>query len=175
MITKIPWFDRKFHFTFPIGVFPCILERLRGTPPRLEDLVRTIPKDLLIVRPDNKWSIQEHIGHLLALDELHEARIEDFLSGATSLRPADLKNRKTTDANYNAMPVDTILQEFRNRRAIFVHKLEEMTEDQLALISIHPRVQQSMRVIDMAYFVAEHDDHHIASMREVERSAKGGR
>ena len=28
-----------------------------------------------------------------------------------------------------------------------------------------------MRVIDMAYFVAEHDDHHLASISEILRAA----
>jgi hypothetical protein len=32
----------------------------------------------------------------------------------------------------------------------------------LSLLSVHPRLQQPMRLIDALYFVAEHDDHHIA-------------
>lgn len=31
----------------------------------------------------------------------------------------------------------------------------------------HPRLGSPMRVIDLAYFVAEHDDHHMARLREL--------
>jgi predicted short-subunit dehydrogenase-like oxidoreductase (DUF2520 family) len=32
-----------------------------------------------------------------------------------------------------------------------------------------------MRLVDMAFFVAEHDDHHMASMREIARNVAGSR
>jgi len=31
-------------------------------------------------------------------------------------------------------------------------------------MSVHPRLQQPMRLVDSLYFVAEHDDHHIAKI-----------
>jgi hypothetical protein len=34
---------------------------------------------------------------------------------------------------------------------------------------VHPRLQQPMRVVDMAFFVAEHDDHHLARMTQLAR------
>ncbi len=33
--------------------------------------------------------------------------------------------------------------------------------------SLHPRLNVQMRVVDMAYFVAEHDDHHICKIMEI--------
>jgi hypothetical protein len=33
--------------------------------------------------------------------------------------------------------------------------------------SLHPRLQQPMRMIDHAYFVAEHDDHPIERIRAI--------
>ena len=170
MINKQKWIERKFDFNFPVGMFPCILERLRGTPARLEELLSTFPKNILTVRINDGWSIQEHAGHLYDLDELHEARIEDFLSGARTLRPADMKNQKTYDANYNTKPIDAVLRGIRDARMRFVAKLEGMNELQLALISLHPRLQQPMRLVDMAFFVAEHDDHHIASIVRIART-----
>jgi len=35
--------------------------------------------------------------------------------------------------------------------------------------ALHPRLQQPMRVLDMAFFTAEHDDHHLARMTELSR------
>jgi len=36
----------------------------------------------------------------------------------------------------------------------------------------HPRLKVRMRLVDLAYFVAEHDDHHLASMVIIARTLK---
>jgi hypothetical protein len=40
--------------------------------------------------------------------------------------------------------------------------------------SLHPRLQQPMRLIDHALFVAEHDDHHLARITELLPSVTDG-
>ncbi len=169
MITKTPWFERTFEFNFPVGIFPCILERIRGTPARIVEITRLLPRDILTTKVDNTWSILEQIGHLYDLDELHEARLSDFLSHAKELRAADLKNQKTHLANHNATSLEKLQQQFKEARQQFVAKLETMSEAELQLVSIHPRLRQPMRMVDMAYFVAEHDDHHLARATELIR------
>lgn len=164
MIPQTNWVERKFNFDFPLGYFSCILERVRGTPARLEELVGSLPGETLTKRVNNGWSIQEHAGHLYDLDELHEKRLEDFLAGAKTLRPADMENQKTYDANYNAHSIHNILKMFREARQKFATRLENMDERQLALDAVHPRLNRQMRVVDMAFFVAEHDDHHLAKI-----------
>jgi len=167
---RTKWVERKFEFNLPAGVFPCVLERLRGTPARLEELVRALPPSVLTSRPEGGgWSVQEHAGHLLDLDELHEARLEDYARGLTVLRPADMSNRKTYEADHNAAPVEEILARFRTARARFVRRLEALSEEDLERTALHPRLQQPMRVIDMAFFTAEHDDHHLATINELSK------
>jgi hypothetical protein len=39
---------------------------------------------------------------------------------------------------------------------------------EVAAAALHPRLQRRMRVIDMAYFVAEHDD-DLATINELSR------
>ncbi len=170
MIKKIKWIERKFDFNSPVEMFPCILERVRGTPARIEDLIRSFPGNILTIRINDKWSIQEEVGHLYDLDELHDARIDDFLSGAKTLRAADMKNQKTYEANHNTKPIQTVLQQFRDARMHFVCRLATINEQQAALVSLHPRLQKPMRLVDMAYFVAEHDDNHIVNMTEIART-----
>ena len=63
------WFDRKFEFTFPVDLYPNLCVRLRGTPARLEELVRGCPSERMREAPQEKWSAQEHIGHLADLEE----------------------------------------------------------------------------------------------------------
>ena len=166
---RLKWVEREFDFTLPLGVFPCVVERLRGTPARLEEMVGSLPSEVLIASVDGAWSLQEQVGHLYDLDELHEARLEDYETGREVLRPADMQNRKTHEANHNAASVRDLLSSFRAARRSFVRRLEAMDEGMVARSALHPRLQKPMRVIDLAFFVAEHDDHHLASITELSR------
>jgi len=166
------WTDRHFHFDLPEALFPVVMERLRGTPARIEDKVRHLSPAVLTRRDGDAWSIQEHIGHLLDLDELHIGRLDDFLAGAPILRAADMTNRKTREADHNRRAVEEILQAFRRERERFVARLDAWDEGLVSLTSLHPRLNQPMRVIDMAFFTAEHDDHHLARMTELAREIR---
>jgi exonuclease I len=168
---RTKWFERAFDFSLPVGVFPSVIERLRGTPARLEELVRALPAQTLTARRGEAWTIQEQVGHLIDLDELHEGRLEDYARRLDTLRPADLTNRKTFEANHNDAEIEDLLARFRAARLGFVRRLEALSEEEVAASAIHPRLRQQMRVIDMALFVAEHDDHHLATITELSRNA----
>lgn len=165
------WTDRRFTFDLPEDLFPVVIERLRGTPARIEDKVRNLSPTLLTRRDGDAWSVQEHIGHLLDLDGLHTARLDDFLAGAEVLRAADMTNRKTHEADHNRSPLVGLLQAFRRERERFVARLDAWDEGLVGLTALHPRLHQPMRVIDMAFFTAEHDDHHLARMTELIQGA----
>ncbi len=47
MPTKLPWIERKFVFELPPAMFPNVLERLRGTPARVEERVASLSPDQL--------------------------------------------------------------------------------------------------------------------------------
>src|SRR3989304_4800026 len=91
----IKWVDRKFDFSFPAGVFPAILERLSGTPVRLEKILEGIEKNA------------------------------------------------------------------------FVNKAAGVDEIIITRTAIHSRLNKEMRFVDMLYFTAEHDDHHLAVIRNL--------
>lgn len=169
MIKRMRWVEREFEFNLPVGVLPCVVERLRGTPARLEELTRGLTRAELTAKPGGLWSIQEQAGHLWDLDELHEGRLEDYARGLEALRAADMRNRKTEEAGHNAARLEEILAAFRVARLRFVRRLEALTEAEVAASALHPRLQKQMRVIDMAYFTAEHDDHHLAAISERHR------
>jgi uncharacterized damage-inducible protein DinB len=163
------WFNRKFSFDLTPADFPLIVERLRGTPSRVEDRIKGLKSQQLTKRLQETWSIQENIGHLVDLETIWAGRLEDLLSGEKELREADLSNTKTHNANHNSKPVEEILQAFRNERGNLVSRLEQLDESGAQLSAIHPRLQQPMRTIDMAFFIAEHDDHHLARISELMR------
>ncbi|HEX4960934.1 MAG TPA: DinB family protein [Thermoanaerobaculia bacterium] len=165
------WTDRHFTFNLPEELFPVVVERLRGTPARIEDKVRGLSREALTRRDGEAWSIQEHIGHLLDLDELHTGRLDDFLAGAAVLRAADMTNRKTHEAGHNLRPIAELLGDFRRERESFVARLDAWDPALVSLTGLHPRLQQPMRVIDLAFFTAEHDDHHLTRMSELKNIA----
>ena len=110
------WFERKFDLSFPVELYPNVLARLRGAPARLEELVRTVPKEVLTRKPGDGWSAQENAGHLLDLEPLWLARVEDYIKGVETLTAADLTNRKTHEANHNTRNTQEILADFRKAR-----------------------------------------------------------
>jgi uncharacterized damage-inducible protein DinB len=158
------WFARKFEFNFPAELFPNLCVRLRGTPARLEEMVRDCSRDILITRHEGKWSIQEQVGHLLDLESLWSARVDDFVKGKAQLTAADLQNRKTHEANHNARGIAELLAEFRTARTALANMLDALRPAQFSNALLHPRLHQPMRLVDHLYFVAEHDDHHLAKI-----------
>ncbi len=169
MILEFPWFERKFAFDLPLWMYPNVLERLRGTPARLEELVVSLGREVLTRKPGEDWSIQENSGHLWDLESLWAGRLDDFMAGTEHLRPADLTNRKTYDANHNAHSIESILVAFRRERLEFVRRLDELAESDVLRTALHPRLNQPMRLLDHVFFVAEHDDHHLAQITRLKR------
>ncbi len=169
MILEFPWFERQFSFDLPVWMYPNIVERLRGTPARLEELVSGLEWDVLTRRDGDEWSVQENVGHLWDLEVLWVGRLDDFLSGKETLRAADLTNRKTHEANHNDNDIANILAAFRSERQQFVERLDALDEHDLMRSALHPRLQQPMTVVDHIYFVAEHDDHHLAQITRLKR------
>lgn len=161
------WYERKFQFSFPTELYPNLCMRLRGTPARVEELTRELPRDLLTRRLPGKWSIQEQVGHLLDLEPLWLARVNDYLNSAGTLSAADLSNRKTDEANHNAREIGEILTAFRKARQQLLDRASQASPEFLARTLVHPRLQQPMRLVDHLYFVAEHDDHHLSKIWEL--------
>lgn len=167
-MTQVPvWFERQFAFSFPVEVWPNVCARLRGTSARLEETLRGRPRESLAKKPNGKWSAQEHAGHLLDLEALWLTRVEDYVAGSQQLTAADLQNRKTDEAHHNTRPLEEVLTEFRAARGKLLARLEELDPPLFARPIPHPRLKTPMRLVDHLYFVAEHDDHHLARIWEL--------
>jgi uncharacterized damage-inducible protein DinB len=167
-MSQVPiWFERKFEFSFPAELHPNLLARLRGTPARVEETLRGRSRETLIEKPQEKWSAQEHAGHLLDLEPLWLARVDDYVAGSEQLTVTDLQNRKTDEANYNARPLEQILAEFRRARAELLTRVDQLDASLFTQAIPHPRLKTPMRLVDHLYFVAEHDDHHLARIWEL--------
>ena len=114
----------------------------------------------MTTKTDGKWSAQENAGHLLDVEPLWLARVDDYLSHHDKLTAADLTNRRTTDANHNAHSLEQILADFRAARDTLMTRVAALDPSSYAAIP-HPRMGSPMTLSDHLHFVAEHDDHHL--------------
>lgn len=172
MVKQMAWIERRFDGELPASLFPSLLERLRGTPARLEERVRGLSPEALQRREGDTWSIQETAGHLLSVERLWHGRLDDYDAGAAVLRAADMENRATKSAGYGERPLDEILAEFRESRTRLVARMERLDRAAIERTARHPRLDRPMRVIDMVVFAAEHDDHHLARISELMGGAR---
>ena len=157
------WFDRQFLPILDNGLFPSILERLEGTAVRLNRKISKIHGELTAPR-DGKWSIHKEIGHLIDLEPLWYDRMLQIIRGEQNLKIADLTNQKTHDAPHDEANVHDLISTFEAEREKLLTVLRNITEQDLEKYAIHPRLGTPMKLIDLAYFVAEHDDHHLAQI-----------
>lgn len=157
----IKWFDRTFDFEHnPFGL-AALKARLSDFPLKLEKRVMDLPEAVLV---SGKWSVKEHIGHLADLEPLWQGRLDDILSGNTELRATDLQNTKTDLAGHNNRPLADLLTDFFELRKETIRLLDALSPDDLSKSALHPRLKTPMRVTDHLLFVAEHDEHHLASI-----------
>ena len=167
LMQQVKWFDRKFNFDATQNIFPSIIERLAGTPVRLEEKMKNVSPGIPGIRIDNSWSIKENIGHLADVEPLWQGRLDDLISGKTELRPADLQNTKTNSAGHNEKSIDELLHSFREVRLQTIELLEQLDEAIIFRSALHPRLKTPMRTMDHFLFVADHDDHHLARITEL--------
>lgn len=159
---RLDWFERRFTFGFPVEMLPFYLERLEGTIYRLEIKLFNISDEILSAKPDGKWSVKEHIGHLAEVDEIANKRIDEIRRGAEKLSPAVFEPK-----NYNPATLEDILEYFKRTRRDNLLKYKTITEPDLTKTSLHPRLHVPMTPVDLAWFDAEHDDHHLVRINEI--------
>ncbi|HMJ71355.1 MAG TPA: DinB family protein [Cyclobacteriaceae bacterium] len=156
------WFDRIFTFGLPKEMLPFYLERLEGSVFRIEAKVKGVSDNVLSEKYNGKWSIKENIGHLAEIDVISNRRIDEMKSGAEVLSPAVFEPK-----DYNPWPIEKVVAFFREARQSNLDKYKSISETDLLKASTHPRLKVKMTPIDLAFFDAEHDDHHILKISEI--------
>ena len=159
------WIERRFPEGLPVDLIPALLERLWGCVPRLRTMLTGLAVEDLTRAAKGEWSIQREVGHLLDLEALWRTRVHELLDAAQILSAADMSNQATEDADHDERPLNLILDALALSRAALAGSLQEASEAQLSLRSKHPRLGHAMGIPDLLFFVAEHDDHHLARIR----------
>ncbi len=161
-MSTLRWFDRKMTFGHSPEMLPFYLERLDGTAARIEYKVRQLNDSALRATPDEKWSIKQHIGHLAEVDQVANKRIAEITSGVPTLSPAVFEPQ-----DYNPWPIGKVIEFFRQTRQSNLATYAALSAKDLAKSSVHPRLKVPMTPVDLAWFDAEHDDHHLVKINEI--------
>ncbi len=161
----LPWFERNLKFGLPAVMLPYYLERLGGTFVRMEAKTKGVSEEILATRLDNKWSVKQNIGHVAEVDRIANKRLDEMISGAAVLSPAVFEPQ-----DYNSWPIEKVLNFFYITRVENIKKYNSLSEADLKKSSLHPRLKMQMTPVDLAWFDAEHDDHHLVRMTEILRT-----
>jgi len=160
---KTNWNDRKLTVGLPQGMFPFYVERLTGTGLRVNSKLKDISDKVLSERLDGKWSIKENLAHLTELNEIAIIRIKEIINGVSVMTPAHAELKQ----DYNAQSIELLLKSFIKSRSEAIVGFNNLDDAVLQRSSLHPRFKVPMTPVDLAWFYAEHDDHHLVRMNEI--------
>jgi hypothetical protein len=161
-MNEVPWFERNLVFEKPVEMLPYFLERLEGTVARIAQKVKGIDDSVLSIRFQDKWSIKQNIGHRAEVDEVANKRIDEMVAGIAIMSPAVFEPQ-----DYNSWPIERILNFFRENREKNIMKYRSLSTDNLSKASMHPSLKVRMTPVDLAWFDAEHDDHHLVKISQI--------
>ena len=167
MIDRQKWIDHNFNLGIAVGWSKNIMSRLVYTEILLKHYVKNLTNGQLAQRTDNHWSIKEHIGHLSDLESLWLNRFEQFEQGLPELVAADMANQKTEKSNHNVLDIEVLIENFKINRQILLNKVKLFSEKTQNHMAFHPRIKTMMKPVDLLFFIAEHDNHHITSIIEI--------
>jgi len=159
---KLQWFERAFKFGLPNGMLPFYIERLEGTLPRIDRKVQGVSEEILSNRLNGKWSVKENIGHLAEVDEIANKRIDEMIAGVSPLSPAVFEPKA-----YHEWPIQKVLELFRKNREKNISRYQQLSNAELEKKGLHPRLKVMISPVDLAWFDAEHDDHHLVRISEI--------
>lgn len=146
---------------------PVLLERVQGTTARLSHLLSRQPTEKLLHRAEGKWCAMEHLGHLLTLQDRFEPRVDDFEQRRPKLCDISLHDQAPIIQGQRLRMLGDVLEEFRLKRRAFANRIEHMHRRSLEHLAYHPCQDRTMRPMDMLLWIAEHDDHHLATMGSI--------
>ena len=167
MSHKENWLEKQFEFDFPASKYMEYLQLLRETPGKIEALVENLPKEALICRDGDSWSIQENVGHFLTAESLFWGRLDDYKNDVAILQPARFEDNPTDKADFNEKDTQWILDEFRAQREKYIRRLDALNPKDFEKAILHPRLNKLMRLCDMLSFHAQHDQHHLTRIAEL--------
>ncbi len=164
MIKRQPWVEHEFNLGIDIGWTKNVMTRIKDGPIRVAHYCHDLSDERLSDNRNDKWSIKEHIGHLIDLEELWINRFLQFENLVPELVHADMSNQKTEQASHNEKSIQDLIDSFQRERKKLIDTYDSLSLEAQNHAALHPRIKMPMKPVDLLFFVAEHDDHHLTSI-----------
>jgi hypothetical protein len=161
-MNNLPWFERNLKFGYPKEMLPYFLERLEGSIVRIQTKVQGLNDSVLSTRLNDKWSVKQNIGHLAEVDAIANKRLDEMVAGISPMSPAVFEPQ-----DYNPWSIEKVLDLYKANRLKNLKKYQSLAEGDLVKSSLHPRLKVQMTPVDLAWFDAEHDDHHFVTINRI--------
>jgi hypothetical protein len=85
-----------------------------------------------------------------------------MVNGAAVMSPAVFEPQ-----GYSVWSITKVIELFKKNRLSNIKKYNAIKEGDLSKSSQHPRLKVMMTPVDLAWFDAEHDDHHLVKINEI--------
>lgn len=163
----IPWSQRRLEFNKGVEDLPFLLERMAGTPARVAALFRELSMESMTLRVHDDLSVLDRVAQMLYLDIRFQDRVDDLLARRPRLCEIAFADEGTLRAAQRDRDIGDMLEEFRLRRSSLVHRFNALDTSTISFKAMHPCQKRPMGVVDMALWIAEHDDHILAESRQM--------
>jgi hypothetical protein len=134
---------------------------LEAFPEKLAAEISSLPKEALLDKPNGKWSIQEHAGHLLSIESLWIARLDDFMLRHETMRAWNGTNEETDQAQFNFQTLSSILRDFSEVREAHCRMVRLSIGKLADWQCLHPTTGESVTFEQHLLTMAEHDEQHL--------------
>lgn len=146
-----------------------LITRLQFQHQTIRELIEGRSEDQLKLRaiPD-KWSAFENIAHLVSYQPVFHMRLEKILS---ETNPSFERYVADTDPEFEACrekPLNELLQSLNLVRSELFGKLNNLAEDQLSRVAMHPKFGL-LNIVQWAEFFLLHEAHHLFTIFQLLR------
>lgn len=161
------WLERTWQFPINGIEYLVLIQKLKNTASIIIELTHGLQEEQTKRKVNNKWSINEHAGHLLTIESLWIARLDDFVMGHSALRPWNGTNADTDAANFNRQRLGKILEDFDDIRTVHAEMLSKFEDKCSEMQARIERLNTTMNLRDHIWFMTEHDEHHINAIQQL--------
>jgi uncharacterized damage-inducible protein DinB len=144
--------------------FEEVIDLLRSAPDRLGVLLEKNSDSNSRKSINGHWTGNEHAGHLLTMESLWIARLDDFAGGNPKLRQWNGHNRDTVAADYNRSRIQKIIEEIEAIRLPHTKMLEKFKGNESLMKAWHPELSREVNLLEHLNLVWLHDLHHIGAI-----------
>jgi len=137
------------------------LEQLLTFPITLKEVIGNMDTRLLLERPQQKWSIQTHAGHLLTMESLWIGRLDDYFLERPKLRPWNGTNADTEAAQFDLQNITQILDDFKSIRSAHIKMIKQNLELLSSRSCLHEGHGKQITFLEHLQWIVKHDQEHL--------------